>query len=356
MLLNTRISGGAIVTLALFGGCAPFDFPASASIDGTVSSSILPDNAAPLVVRFSKPIKPETLDLRVIPLDVDEENQLVDERGNVDVDLNSYARYFGLSGTTQNGKSEFFDDNRAVRITPNAPFPVARELAVLIEPDLQNGSGNATRVRMRLPFSYDFQCKNTGTKLLASGDYVYILNIIEPVGGVQVGFFANFIIDPVTGLFRAQFTKASRSGDASRCKTQVCGGDTVCRTLPAEACVPPSEKMNTIDEFPDFVPDTAAPKGFTFAMEGCVEDQPDGTAALVTKPIEFAMPTPPVRVSGLTMVTAFKPDSAAVLRASGSASGIRSWLGTQAFNAAKGSVVARALKPGEYTLSIPSAK
>ncbi len=356
MMHSARTSALSLVALAGFGACAPFDFPASAFIEGSVTSSILADNTAPLVVRFSKPIKPETLDLRVIPLEVDEENMLLDERGDSEVELGAYARYFGLSGTTQNGKSEFFDDNRAVRLTPNAPFPVARELAVLIEPELQNSSGVVTRTRIRLPFSYDFKCKNTGTKLLTSGDYVYILNIIEPVGGVQVGFFANFIIDPVTGLFRAQFTKASRSTDASRCKTVACGSDTVCRTLPSEACVPPSEKMSSIDEFPDFVPDVASAKGFTFAMEGCIEDQLDGTAALVTKPIEFSMPLPAVRISGLSMVTAFKPDSARVLRASGSATGIRAWLGTTAFNAAKGSVTARGLKSGEYSLPIPSAR
>lgn len=355
-MVHARSVVSAAVLLSAFGACAPFDFPATALIEGTETGSILPDNKAPLVVRFSKPIKPETLDLRIIPLDVDEENQLSDERGDPDATLDSYARYYGFSGTTQNGKSEFFDDNRAVRITPTAPFPVARELAVLVEPELQNLSGNATRTRIRLPFSYDFTCKNTGTQLLASGDYVYILNIIEPVGGVQVGFFANFEVDQATGQFRAQFTKASRSTDVSRCKSVQCGGDDACRTLPAEACVPPSEKMNSIDEFPDFVPDTFSAKGFSFAMQGCIEDQADGTAALVSKPIEFAMPTPAVRVSGLTMVTAFKADKAGVYRASGSATGIRSWLGSQVFGAAKGSVLARSLKPGDYALPIPKAQ
>lgn len=348
-------SVSAVALVSLFGACAPFDFPATAEIDGTQTGSILPDNSQPLTVRFSKPIKPETLDLRVVPLDLDEEGQLADE-ADPDVELDSYARYYGFSGTTQNGRSELLDDNKTLRLFPAVPFPVARELAVIIDPGLQNRSGIDTRARIRLPFSYDFQCKNTGTKLLKSGDYVYLLNILEPVGGVQVQFFANFVVDEATGQFRAQFTKASRNEDRSRCKTVQCGAESVCRTLPTEACVPPSEKMSSIEEFVDFLPDPSSAKGFTLSMQGCVEDQADGTAALVSKPVEFSMPTPAVRVSGLTLVAAFKPDGSDLIRASGTATGIRSWLGNQVFGAAKGSITARSLKDGQAPGEVPKAK
>jgi hypothetical protein len=321
-------------------GCDTYYAPPSVDIDG-LEQGVLHDPGAPIVLDFGKPIQPDTLRFEIIKYEADDLGNLPDERGDDSVSLRSIYAYDAVEGTERGGRSALSDDGTQFVITPQARMPVGTKLALVVEPGLKSTHGEDTRVRHRVLFGYDFSCKNgKGTKLVPSGVYFALLEVEKPVGA-QVQLYANLQIDPVTGLFRGQFTNADRS-TTQKCPSS-CSSAQVCRLLPSPACVAPSTRAGSVDEFPDYVPNDAPPTGYSFTVTGCIEDQTDGTAAFLSAPATMVVTQPAVTIEALVMTAAFEKDKSGVLRASGSVTGDEVLLGQGPLGPGSGTITVRAL-------------
>jgi hypothetical protein len=88
-------------------------------------------------------------------------------------------------------------------------------------------------------------------------------------------------VDPETGIWRAIFTNANRLealNSRPGCPSS-CSSDTpVCALIPTPRCVKPSEKQTALDQYVDFLPETAPPNGYTFVVDGFARDEATGTA------------------------------------------------------------------------------
>jgi len=340
------------VALAAGTGCEVFQAAPEPSIVGAVNG-VLPDANAPLTVRFDKPIKPETLTLYVTILDLDDEGNLADERGDDTVTLDYLAAYF--SGEGQQADVTISEDKQSITLQPKVPFPVGTKLAVVVNGGLEGENGVKTVARRRLPFGFDFKCAGTGSKIMKSGAYFFLLNVESPLQA-QIQLYADLRIDEKTGLVRGQFTNADRLANEGKC-TPGCSSAQVCETLPGPpTCIAPSGKAQNIDAFPDFIPNNSAPAGYSFTVDGCVEDLAGGGVAFATKATDLVTTEPPVTVRGLTVVSQFRPKKGApeILEASGSGSGSQALLGGSPLGAAKGTILGRSLTAAETPAGIPA--
>ncbi|MEO8797080.1 MAG: hypothetical protein ABI551_04275 [Polyangiaceae bacterium] len=344
------LSLALVCTLA---ACAGYRSPPVVTIAG-LDQGKLADSAQPLVLLFSKPIDPETLSVKVIRFDPDPNGKLPDELGDPTVDLAPLYTYDSVNGDV--GGTGVLDPNgTSFTITPDARFPVGPKLAVLVEPGLTNAAHDdtgTTGVRKRLLFSYAFNCAGTGTQVLTSGDYFFLLDVEQPVG-TQIKVFAKLDVDGTTGKFTGQFTFAQRLTDPNRCSPG-CTDGKVCKTLPGPpTCVVPSERAGTPTEWPDFFPNSTPPVGFSFTVNGCAEDQPDGTATFASEPANMIVQQPSVQINGLTLVASFTKDGSGGLSASGSVAGDDVLLGGASLGPGHGTTVAQSLPEGSG-LDIPS--
>jgi hypothetical protein len=335
--------------------CESFDGPPDPSIEGAVAG-VLPDPASPLSVRFSKPIELATLKAKVVPLSVDDEGNLPDERGEQSTELKPLYEYVGDPNAPDEffGKSELSADRTLFLIKPSARFPVGQKLALLVEPGLrQNGDGRTINRRVRIPFAYDFKCSGKGTKLLTSGVYFFLLNVEAPIG-TQIQLYGNLDVDPATGLFRGQFTNADRIRDLSRCPGLGCKAEDACQTLPELKCVQPSERALNVDVFPDFEPNPTPPTGYGVTVRGCAEDLDETTVAFATAPANLVVQQPAVTVRALTVVASFKKEGDS-LRATGNGNADEILLGSNPLGRATGTVTSRSLRDGEIPKNVPKA-
>ena len=266
---------GALGLAAITGlgaACQSFEAPPEPSIDG-LQSGVLSDVNAPLRLRFSKPIDPATLRVKVVRYETDDEGNLPDERPEPQ-ELAPLFSHDPDEGDKA-GKSSIEENDQSFIVTPLARFPVGTKLALLVEPGLATKDGVTTNSRRKILFAYNFDCKGgKGSKVLATGPYFLLLDVEQPLG-TQIQLFGWMQVDPATGLFAGQFTNADRNPDRSRCGGR-CPATQVCRTLPAEDCVVPSLRCANEDEFPDFVVNATPPTGYSFTASGCAEDQADG--------------------------------------------------------------------------------
>lgn len=343
----------AVAGLGLAAACQSFVSPPEPAIEG-LASGLLSDVNAPLVLRFSKPIDPATLRVKIIKLETDLEGNLADEvpvPGGEPVELPSIYAHDPDAGDKL-GKSELVDDDRAFRITPLARFPVGTKLAVIVEPGLATKDGVATSARRKILFAYTFDCKGgKGTQVLKTGPYFMLLDVEQPLG-TQIQLYAWMEVDPKTGLFQGQFTNADRNGDRARCGGR-CGPAQVCRTLPAEECVAPSIRCANEDEFPDFVVNKTPPTGYSFTASGCAEDQPDGTVAFRTAPADMVVQQPAVSIKGLEIVASFAKTPESTLRTTGGGTADQVLLGATPLGKAKGTLRGRSLTPEQANFEIP---
>lgn len=323
--------------------CETFVAPPAASVAG---GPVLTDPAAPLVVRFDRPYRPETLRLEVVPYDVDVEGNLADETDAGGGDLHAYFTHDPAQGDF-GGASRIGPDT--FTILPNA-LPVGRKLALLVEPGLASDRGVVTRVRDRLLFSYQFQCAHAGAGALASGPYVFLLDVESPIG-TQIQLFAELHVDPATGDFVGQFTNADRNRDGSRCPGG-CPPEDACRTIPAPECVAPSLRAASVDEWPDYVPNVPPPTGYSFTVHGCANEA-GGAVVLGTEPVDLVVQQPAVTARGLVVIASFARDPEGVLRATGSGTAADILLGTKSFGPARGTVAARSLPAAGLPPGIP---
>ncbi|MEO6419982.1 MAG: hypothetical protein ABIP39_11270 [Polyangiaceae bacterium] len=335
------------LALALTPACEKYVAPPAATIDG-IQDGVLADSNAPLVVRFSKSVDPSTLRVKVVTLELDADGHFSDERGDQSTDLKPLFSHDPDDGD-KGGVAELLDDDTTLKITPKGRFPVGPKLAVLIEPGLSNRTGDMTAVRKRLLFSYAFTCSGKGTQLLTSGAFFFLLDINEPVGAL-LKQFVSIVVDPATGKLQAQFTGALRIRDPNRCPTP-CTATEVCRLLPKPACVIPSTRPDSVDEFPDFFP-SVDPPGYTLATLGCAEDDGDAVT-LSTEPANLVTSEPQVTVKGLVVTVSMSRDPAGILRGTGTVSGGDVLLGTAPVGAAVGAVTVRSIPSNEAPMNIP---
>ncbi len=336
------------LAFALTPACEKYVAPPAATIDG-IKDGVLSDSAAPLVLRFTKAVDPNTLRVKVVTLDLDADGHFSDERGDQSTDLRPLFSHDPDDGD-KGGVAELLDDDTTLKITPKGRFPVGPKLAVLIEPGLSNRTGDVTAVRKRLLFSYAFACSGKGTQLLTSGAFFFLLDINQPVGAL-LKQFAAIVVDPATGKLQAQFTGALRIRDPNRCPTPCMAGTEVCRLLPMPECVIPSTRPGNVDEFPDFFP-SVDPPGYTLSTLGCAEDDGD-SVTLSTEPANLVTSEPQVTVKGLVVTVSLSKDPAGILRGTGTVSGGDVLLGTAPVGAAVGAVTVRSIPANEAPMNIP---
>jgi hypothetical protein len=337
---------------AQIASCQRYVAPPVASIDG-LDDGVLTDPSAPLVIDFSKPIDPSTLSIEVIRFDPNAEGQLPDETGDASVSLDPFFAHDPVDGDT--GGTGTLDPTHTVyTITPLARLPVGPKLAVLINPGLTDAAHDATattEVRKRLLFSYSFTCSGKGSQL-PSGAYFFLLDVQEPVG-TQIRIFADLDVDTATGQFVGQFTFASRLTDPTRCSPACTMGD-VCQTLPGPPmCVVPSTRAGSPSEWPDFYANPTPPVGFSFTVNGCAEDNADGSSSFSTQPADMVVQQPPVSVDGLVVIASFAEDAAGDLVATGGVTGDNIVFGTSNLGQGYGTVDAQFI-PANIAPSIPT--
>lgn len=364
-----RIAPLALFVLALAAAirapasCQTYVAPPVATIVG-LTNGVLSNPAAPLVLQFSKAIDPATLKLEVIKFDPDSEGQLPDETGDASVSLHplfshdgsgkSDAGDAGPDGVDVGGTGALDASHTVFTIKPLARLPVGPKLAVLIEPGLSDAAHDGTAqtaVRKRLLFGYAFTCEGSGTKLVTSGAYFFLLDVQEPLG-TQIKVLADLDVDGATGRFVGQFTFASRKTDPARCSPPCTLGN-VCETIPSPSmCVVPSTRAGSADEWPDFYANSTPPVGFSFTVTGCAEDQPDGTATLGTQPANMVVQSPPVSVDGLVLLTSFTKSGGNVV-ATGTVTGDNIVFGSANLGSGHGDVLAQAI-PASQAPPIPA--
>jgi len=339
----------ALLSAAMALGCDYYDAPPAPYIEGG-EDGVLEDPKAPLVVSFSESVDPKTIAIKIIRVVTDVEGNLADEVAGTEGELN--ALYSLDTSEELGGTSELLDDNSRIRITPVAPLPIGSKLAVLVEAGLKDLKGNVTKTRKRLTFGYSFKLDcNAPTAVFDPGYYFLLADIKQPLK-VQVQLWGYFDVDPMTGAVKGQCTNADRNPDPSRCSPPCAQGE-FCRLLPAQACVAGSERAGTVDEYVDYIPNETPPTGYTFSIEGCVQDQPDGSAVFVTAPTEVVVQQPAVTLRNVTLGAALLKNPEGVVNGSGALQADEVLLGINPSGKGEGSLQMRSVSASEAPKNVP---
>lgn len=340
-----------VLSAALLTGCGElYDAPPAPFIEGAEDGT-LDDPNAPIILSFAEPVDPTTIDIKVIRAATDIEGNLADEDEDLTNELDVMFSSHPVDGDV-GGFAELLDNNSRLRIVPSASMPVGPKLAILVEKGLKDLAGNTTTTRKRLSFGYTFKLEcNAPSAVFDSGYYFMLADIKQPLK-VQVQLWTYLEVDPMTGKVRGQCTNGDRIKDPNRCPMP-CASSEVCRLLPEPACVPPSEKAGTVDEYSDYEPNETPPTGYTFSVDGCVQDQPDGSAIFVTAPTDVVVQSPPVTLRNVTLGASFAKDAMGVLRGSGSLAADQVLLGTTASGKGEGGLDARKVAADEAPMNVP---
>ena len=331
--------------------CATYVGPPTPKLVG-FENGLLPDPNAPVAIEFDKPVDRASVHVKIVRLVTDSRRRLADEDDDPDTALDLLFSHddgdpdFGGSIAFRNG------DTR-IEITPRATLPIGNRLALLLEPGLASTSGESTAVRKRLPFAYAFKLDcNKPSTVMKDGTYYFLFDVINPIK-TQVQLLASIKIDKATGAFIGQFTNADRNPDPARC-SPACKSSEACRTLPGPpACVIPSEKAGSADEFPDYLPNATPPTGYSFTARGCAVDQPDGTALCANVPFDMKVEQPAVTLRAGKMTASFKVDASGVLRGGGTINAGDVLLGVISSGPADGGLTARILPADKVPPGVP---
>lgn len=344
----------ALAPVATFVGCDTYDSPPRVFVVDLVDGN-LPRTGEPIVIEFSEPIDPATLNLKIALLETDIEGNLFDEdledAKNEDGTTTELSTFYvhEAGKDASGGVGELSADRKSFTITLDEALPVGPALTILVEPGLADAEANAWEVRQRIPFGYKFACQEgASSSVFLPGAYFFVVDVEVPLP-TQLQLWVYFTVDPDTGVVTGQFTNADRiPGNA-------CGCDPTdaCRTIPEEGCVTPSEKAGTADEYVDFIPNLAPPEGYTFRANGCVADQPDGSVSFGNAPVDVAIEQPPVTVVGTQLTAQFIVGDDGVLRCSGSFTGDQVLLGTVDSGPASGTFTGRSVVEAETPADIP---
>ncbi len=304
-----------LMGLALFGvACEKYDAPPQPSI-ANITDGVLPDPSAPLVIQFHEPVKDGTLAVRVVLMQTAEEGELLPD-----------AQVFFDSNVQSQGTGSFNDARTKYTIQIDGTLPVGPRLGLEIASGLSDDDGNKWEVTQIIEFAYGFQCdpEEELPTTFPSAVHFFLLDVEKPLA-VQLQLMADIRVNAATGRFIGQVTNADRD-PATECGLE-CAAEEVCRTIPAPACVMPSERAVGTNEHPDFFANNDPPAGYSFTVTGCVRDQPDGSWAFANDPAEVNVAQPEVRVVGLTMNASFARGEDGLIHAAGTASADDTLLG-----------------------------
>jgi hypothetical protein len=336
-----------VLGIASIPACQTYEPPPTATLenlsDGVLANS---NSLAPLVLRFSEPVDPSTVSVEIALFDIDAYGNLPDERpggGSLDVFLSHTPE------KDTHATATFSADHTTLTLVPIpvGVLPVGPSLVVLVLPGVTSATtGTVLHYRERIPFSYAVNCGSEHATRFESGPYFFLLQVNQPLG-VELKVFAAIDVDPETGAFRGQFTAALRNSDPSRC-SPACTCGQVCELIPKETCVEMSTPPSSVYEWPDFVPKSTAPNGYTFEMQGCAVDEGDGGAVNIkTAPGVLDVTSPAVSIQGLEFTAQFAPVDGGLMQASGSLTATKTLLGKADLGSGAGTLTA---------LSIPTAE
>jgi hypothetical protein len=323
------------------------------SLDG-LTSGLLADPKAPIVVAFSKPPVAKTVSLKIAKYVVDAEGRLGDEPGNtLGMPLQTLFTHDPASGDMM-GTSELAADGSTMTITLGVPPLVGEELVLLVEPGLSDAAGTVTVARRRVLFGYESMLNcNMPSTVMRSGAYFFLVAVDKPLA-VQIQLFAMVDVDPATGQIKGAFTKAKRNLDPNRCSPP-CPSADACQLVPTQMCVTPSTVAGSVDEFSDYVPNPSPPTGFSFNATGCAIDQGASMAAFATAPVDVAVSSPMVTLRNTALSSSFSPanDGTDILRGTGSLTADGVLIGTYNGGSGHGNLTARSIDPKDVPPGLP---
>jgi hypothetical protein len=274
---------------------------------------------------------------------VDAEGNLGDEDQDDATNLDLLVDFDGkIPDEATGGTVEQSADGTRLTIKPAVSLPVAEKLVVLLEPGLSDGHGHEYIVRERLPFSFDVKLTCTPAPDFPSGAYFFLADVKQPIG-VQVQLQAWIEVDQATGHFIGRFVNADRIRDPAKCEAAglSCDSSEACRTLPAPACVAPSEKAASVDEYPDYLPNYEPPTGYAFDVKGCVDGTDPKKMVFVNIPVDVEVQSPHVFLIATLLTASFAVDDKGVLRGAGSIAADQVLLGTADSGKAAGLISGR---------------
>jgi len=349
----------AALTLGLSSSaCSSFDGPPQPFILNA-EDGVLPDPLAPLQLAFHEPIVGDSLQVKIIRLETDVEGNLYDEDDDETTQLDILYQHPGPDGYEypDTGGDGTLDEQRQIfTMVLDTTLPIGPQLAILIEPGLKDDEGNDWKVRQRLKFGYQFSCGNeedAKPTTFPSGVHFMVADVDAPID-TQLQLLADMRVDPDTGAVVGQFTNADRD-PAIDCGQfgLSCDSSEVCRSLPTPACVPPSEKAGSANEYPDFTHNAIPPTGYSFTVLACVRDEQDGSYTFSNAPVDVEVQSPPVTVKGINFNGSFYYDDDDILRGDGTFTAPEVFLGTTPSGAGAGTIAMRLIPEDEVKAGTP---
>ena len=359
MTMNRALIVAAIALGLAGSACSSFDSPPEPFILG-VEEGVLTDPLAPLQLAFHEPIVANTLKLEIIRLETDAEGNLYDEDASDETQLDILYQHPGPDGYdfpdlggegTLDGQRQIFTMNLSTTL------PIGPQLAILVEPGLQDDEGNEWKVRQTLKFGYEFSCGNeedVKPTTFPSGVHFMLADVDAPID-TQLQLLADMRVNPETGAIVGQFTNADRDPEIDCGKFNLsCDASEVCRTLPAPECVAPSQKAGIPDEYADFTHNAVPPTGYSFTVLACVRDEADGSFTFSNAPVDVEVQSPPVTVKGINFNGSFRFDETDTLRGDGTFTAPEVFLGTTSSGAGAGTISMRLIPADEVKPGIPA--
>jgi hypothetical protein len=344
----------AVLPLSFALGCDAYDAPPQPSLPDVDEFGVLADAAAPLKLAFHEPVDPATFNVRVIRYQVDGEGRLYDEDDNPSTELD--VIYEWLHSSEEGGLGEFNAAKTVYSMGLNKTLPIGPQLAVVIEPGLADQEGHAWDVRQILKFGVNFDCGAEPKPTTFADTRLFTQVEVDSPLDTQIQLFVHLRVDPDTGIFVGQFTNADRDGAIDCAPLGLnCNAETeVCRTLPEPACVEPSRRIATVEEYPDYIHNAEGQTGYSFTARGCIEDRGENTWAFTNAPADVQVPSPPVGIKGIKLNIQFEFDQQGVLRGSGAFSAQELFLGATPNGVALGSVFLRDIPADEVKDGFPA--
>jgi hypothetical protein len=357
-MLQTRNKLGLLLLLALLAiagsSCVPYDSPPRATIVG-LNNGLLTDPQAPIVVQFHEAILLDTLSIKILVKETDAEGRLYDEDDNEDTEPTILYERLGPEKFEEKGTASLDAARRTLSINVTDALPVGASLVLVIEPGLSDDAGTIWNVRQHLEFGYEFQCDGElAPTTFPTGYYFMQVDVVKPIS-TQILLWCDIRVDEASGTFVGQFTNADRDPTIDCTQFGLSCKDTeVCRTIPAPACVAPSDTASTTEEYPDYYANNVLPEGYSFTVNGCVVDQEDGSFTFANEPASLQVQSPPVGVEGIVLNSAWAYDSEGVLRGGGTFQASQVSLGTTPSGPGVGSHTERFVPAEEAPEGIPA--
>ncbi|MEM6786290.1 MAG: hypothetical protein AAF928_17785 [Myxococcota bacterium] len=289
------------------GGCSEFDAPPQVILIG-LEDGLLPDPLAPLQLAFDEPVAFDTMRLKVVRFITDAEGNLLSDDALRAEDAILYE-FDGESFFEDGGRLADLggadDPDRLFDILLFNTLPVGPQLALVVEAGLTDADGKHTwEVAQILRFGFEFSCRGddaTPVPVDAPEQTIYfLLADVELPIQTQLQLLVDIRTDPATGDWVGQFTNADRDPSIDCAALGLnCTAEEVCRTLPAPACVNPSERAATAVEYPDFIPNELPPIGYSFGGVGCAGGGRDTALTLANAPADVEVTSPSITVKGI---------------------------------------------------------